>query len=332
MSFLSNLFGGGGGNSPSLPALSTPESTISNSAILSALQNLYSGYQNASVAAPSQWETATDLYNQLANYQMSDYAYPVEDLTAAIKAQQDLAQQDYLKSMKSTLGAQGQLDSSYFTNLLSDYTKEQQSDYLSQYANILSANADRNYSAQQLVSGLKSTAASGLSGLGSLYNNLDLTNLMLPLNTYGAGMTDLYGLGTSESNRQYSAAMQQYEKDLQEYNDEQANKGNMIGSLGTLAGMAAGTFLFPGIGTALGGSLGGTASSLFGGSAASGSSLGSLLGGAGSTGTSDISSLLKYLNSSQGVSATPSADLSSIYRSNFQMPSLSSRYNASYGF
>jgi len=322
---------GGGGDAPSLPTLTSPESTISNSSILTALQDLYNQYQNASVSTPSQWNTANDLYNQLANYQMSDYAYPVEDLTAAIKAQQAIASEDYIKSIKSNLASQGQLDSSYYTNLLSDYTQQQQSDYLNQYASILSANADRNYSAQQLLANLKSTAASGLSNLGSLYSNLDLTNLALPLETYGAGLTSLYGLGTSESNRQYSAAMAQYEKDLQEYNDKQSSLGNMIGSLGTLGGAAVGTWLLPGVGTALGSSLGGSLSSLAGGTASSGSSLGSLLGSSNSSSTSDLSSLLRYLNSSTGMT-TPAADTSSLYSTYSRIPSLSNRYSTSYGF
>ena len=117
------------------------------------------------------------------------------------------------------LAAQGQLDSTYYANLLGDYLQGQQSQSLSNTANLLTNQATQNYNLAQWLPQFKQSVAGSLGNLGQNKASLEQTNLMLPMNTYIPGLSNLYSMGQGTAQQQYQDALAQWQ-----YNEEQAGK------------------------------------------------------------------------------------------------------------
>jgi hypothetical protein len=96
---------------------------------------------------------------------------------------------------------------------------------------------------------------------------------MLPLSTYIPGLANIYGLGQNAADIAYRDQLLQYQNAMDEYNQKQAQRsafggimGNLLGAgIGALATAGTGGMTWP-IGMALGSSIGGSLSPLWGGS------------------------------------------------------------------
>lgn len=284
--------------------------------------SMYNQFASNPIPMPAGYGQASDIYNKLANYTPANFQYPMAEIQKALQAQQDLQFQQYQKQINPTLASQGQLDSTYHTNLLSDYLKSQQAQNYGTTANLLTNQATQNYDLSKWLPTLQGTAASGLQNVGTAQANLQNINAnRLP--TAAAGLGNVFGEGINLGDKEYNSAMQQYKVAMDQYNQNQANNSAGIGSMFGLGGAGVGALasigLAPFTGGAslammpalagLGSSLGSTAAPLFGGTSSpgAGSSLGSSLG------NFDWSKLFNSGGLSMG-----SQDLtSSIYNPNF---------------
>lgn len=298
--------GGGGDEAPAIPQMMTPEQQIASSPRLTEFDQMLRQYIGKSYGMPAEWTTATDVYSNLLNYipqltqlqepaeygQMAQglqglldytperFAYPMADIQKALEAQQALQLEQYQKQIRPVLAGQGQLDSTYYANLLDQYLRGQQAQTYGTTADLLTQQALQNLQLSQWAPQFKSNIlgqvgnlgqvrqgtqqynvalqnalqewipyqrqnmAAALAGMGSQKLGLEQQNLMLPLSTYIPGLQNLYGMGTEESNRQYGAAMNAYNTALQEY--EANKKGGLFGGLtGAAGGAALGLALAP---------------------------------------------------------------------------------------
>lgn len=277
--------------------------------------DLYRQIANNQIQQPAQYQQASDIYSKLANYQPSQFQYPMADIQKALQAQQDLQYQQYQKQINPILASQGQYDSSYRTNLNSDFLKGQQAQNYGTTANLLTNQANQNYDLSKWLPQIQGQAAQGLQGVGTAQANLQNLNNQ-GLNTSAAGLGNVFGQGVTLGNNEYQSAQAQYQAALNQYNQQQQSNSNMFGALGTIGGAGLGAlFAAPtgGLslagGAALGGLAGGTASTLFGGSGSS-ISPSSALSIAGGTGGFDLSSLF---NSGSSLNPASSQFTSTLY-------------------
>lgn len=311
--------GDGGGDPPAVPtydqslpswAKSLPQDQIA----------LIKQYLSTPLQQPAQYGQASDIYSKLANYQPQQFQYPMEAIQKALQAQQDQQYQQYQKQINPILASQGQLDSSYRTNLNSDFLRGQQAQSLGNTAQLLTNQASQNYDLSKWLPQLQGTAAQGLQSVGGAQNSINAYNQQLPLQGQQA-FGNIFGQGLQLGDREYGSAQNQYQAALDQYNQKQQAHSGMLGALGTLGGAGLGAlFAAPtgGLsmlgGAALGGFGGGTASTLFGGSGSS-ISPGTAFGIA--QGPLDLS---KLFNMGGGMSGFPNTNdmASSLYNFNWK--------------
>lgn len=333
---------------------------------------------------PSEYDTVGQGFGNLLNYQPSQFQFPMEEIQRALDAQQAMQLQQYQNQIRPVLAKQGQLDSSYYTNLLDKYLQGQQTSRLGNTANLLTQQATQNYDLSKWLPQLKTSALSGLSALGgartginqynaTLNNNLqtylpqlrsstattlaNLGGLRSGIQEYNLGIPlkgqsafgDVYGEGINLANNQYNVANNQWQQAMKQYENDQAQNAAKISSMGQLGGGALGALIagalaiptgglslaaLPAIlgaaggGYSLGSSLGGTASTLFGGSGG-GTDFASAYNAAYPQQYNfpqqqpiDLSSIFKNF----GMNQSPQIDLSSIYNPNWNSYNMNTPY------
>jgi len=266
---------------------------------------------------PSEYGISSQALQNMLGYQPQQFQFPMEAIQKALDAQQSMQLQQYQDQIRPTLARQGQLDSTYYTNLLDKYLQGQQTSRLGNTANLLTQQATQNYDLSKWLPQFQTGVAGQLAGIGGQKANINQLNLTTPFSTYIPAFGNVYNQGLQLGDREFGAKNTQWLQALEQYNKDQANQAAMISSLGQILGAGAGFAVGGPGGAVLGSSLGGTASTLFGGS-----------GGGTDFGTAlqyaypqqqqpiDLSSLFKGYN----LNSMPSVDTSSLYNYNWGNP------------
>ena len=312
-----NLFGGGEEDEPPPPpkyelpdwAQGLPEEQLA----------LIRKYIGSSLQQPAAYGQAGDVYNRLLNYQPSQFQFPMAEIQKALEAQQGLQFEQYQKQIRPVLANQGQLDSTYYANLLDNYLKGQQAQTYGTTADLLTQQGLTNLDILKWLPSFQAGVAGQLQGLGSAQTGINQFNLGIPL-TGQSALSGVYGQGLQLGDRNKAAADQAWTQILKQYEADQAQQAALISSLGQILGAGAGTlFALPtgglsvGAGAMLGSSLGGSASTLFGGSGG-GTDLGSALNYAYPQDQwAELDKILEKYNTQGG-----GMDLSSIFNQNTQ--------------
>ena len=262
-----------GGSQPTAPTYQLPE--WAQNLPPEIIQYIQQGV-GGQLQMPSEYGTASQTLQGLLGYQPDQFAYPMQEIQQALSAQQGLGMEQYLQQIRPIMAQQGQLDSSAYTNLISDFMKGQQAQTYGTTADLLTNQAQQNLQIQQWLPQFQASIAQALQGVGGAQANIEQYNLQYPYQTYIPALSNLYGQGAQQAGQEYNSALNQYQAAMQQYNQDQASQSGMFGALGSLGGAGLGALLaLPtgglsvGAGAMLGGSLGGTASSLFGGSGGS---------------------------------------------------------------
>lgn len=235
--------GGGDEDAPVAPSYTLPDWAQN---IPTDVLNYLNQAGSTTLSYPSEYSTVADTLNQLLNYQTTDFAYPMTDIQSALASQQALQLEDYQKQIRANLAKQGQLDSTYYTDLLSNYLKNQQSQSLTNTANLLTNQAEQNYNLQTWLPQFKTSVAQALQNLGTSKSGIDTSNLS-NLYSVANALNSLYGTGLNQANSEYTAALNAYQQQLDEYNQNQNFWNSLWTGVGTL-----GTSYLSGLGTSLG--------------------------------------------------------------------------------
>jgi hypothetical protein len=224
MSWLSDLFGGDSPERPAYPIYDTSNlqplideylnlarggigKTLSEppeySLISQQLQNLL-GFQPSvtQITAPQEYGMASQTLQDILGLQPQAFQFPMEDIQKALSAQQGIQLNDYLKQIRPVLAQQGQLDSSYYTNLLGDFLQQQQAQTYGTTADLLTQQAQQNLALQQYFPQLKTSAAGQLAGIGTQQADIQRLNAQLQylLPQYQSGiLNQLQGIGGARS-------------------------------------------------------------------------------------------------------------------------------------
>lgn len=227
---------GGGGGNDSPPAVPTYDQSFPSWAkdLPPEQIALLRQYASGQTTTPSAFGQAQDIYGKLANYSPDQFKYPMEDIQKALQAQQDIQYQQYQKQINPILASQGQYDSSYRTNLNSDFLKGQQAQAYGQTANLLTNQASQNFDLSKMLPQWQGAAASGLTGLGAQQANVNNQNAQRPL-LASQGLGQVYQQGLSYGNNQYDSAMKQYQAALDQYNQQQEQQQGLYSSLGMIS-------------------------------------------------------------------------------------------------
>lgn len=232
--------GGGDEDAPVAPSYTLPDWAQD---IPTDVLNYLNQAGSTTLSYPSEYSTVADTLNQLLNYQTTDFAYPMTDIQSALASQQALQLEDYQKQIRANLAKQGQLDSTYYTDLLSNYLKNQQSQSLTNTANLLTNQAEQNYNLQTWLPQFKTSVAQALQNLGTSKSGIDTSNLS-NLYSVANALNSLYGTGLNQANSEYTAALNAYQQQLDEYNQNQT--GGLFGGLmGSAGGLGLGLALAP---------------------------------------------------------------------------------------
>ena len=162
----SNMLGckcGKKGERPSVPQFQLPEYARGLPNETLALIRSQVGKQSA---IPEEFDLSSQLLQQLAGTSADQFQFPVQDIQNALASQQAIQLEDFQKQIRPLLAAQGQLDSSAHTNLLSDFLQGQQSQALGTTADVLTQQALNNLQLQQFIPQFQSGIAGQLAGVG----------------------------------------------------------------------------------------------------------------------------------------------------------------------
>jgi len=194
------------------------------------------------ITEPTEYGLVSQYLQNLMGYKPEQFAYPLTDIQRALEAQQALQLEQYQKQIRPVLAQQGQLDSTYYANLLGDYIKNQQSQALTNYANLLTNQATQNYNLAQWLPQFQSSVAGQLAGLGGQRVGIQQYNLQYPYQTYIPALQGIYGAGQQEAMNMLQPQLAQYNNQYQQYlqNQQQQNAlmSSIYGGLGQL-GMSA---------------------------------------------------------------------------------------------
>jgi hypothetical protein len=258
--------GGGGDEAPTVPSYQLP--SWAESLPPEIKQYIMQGV-GQTVSMPTEYGISSDALQKLLGYTPEQFQYPMADIQKALEAQQGLQYEQYLKQIRPTMAQQGQLDSTYYANMISDYLKNQQAQGLTNTANLLTNQATQNYNLSTWLPQFQSGVAGQLAGIGGQKAQIDQYNLQYPYQTYIPALTSLYGQGVNQGNAQYQSAMNQYNAAMQDWQNQQNQAGAQAGSIGSLSGMGLALALAPFTGGAslafipAASSLGGTVGSMF---------------------------------------------------------------------
>lgn len=163
------------------------------------LQNLL-GFQPSitQITTPQEYGIASQALQDILGLQPEEFQFPMADIQKALEAQQAVQLEDYLKQIRPVLAQQGQLDSSYYTNLLGDYIQRQQAQTYGTTADLLTQQALQNLQLQQYFPQLRSGVAGQLAGLGGQQADIQRLNAQLQylLPEYQSGiLNQLQGVG-----------------------------------------------------------------------------------------------------------------------------------------
>ena len=193
------------------------------------------------LAEPSEYGYVSDYLKNLMGYQPSQFQFPMEDIQKALSAQQGLQMQDYLQQIRPSLASQGQLDSTYYTNLLGKYLQGQQAQTYGTTADLLTQQALNNMQIQQWLPSFQSGVAGQLAGLGGQRAGINQYNLEYPYQTYIPALSGIFGQGMGLAGQQYQANLVPYQYEIQRYEaDRQAKKQQQQQLMQLLGGAAMG--------------------------------------------------------------------------------------------
>lgn len=317
-----------------------------------ALQDLL-GYmpQLQQLTEPAEYGRAGLGLEELLGYTPDQFQYPMNEIQQALAAQQALQMEQYQKQLRPVMAQQGQLDSTYYANMISDYLKGQQAQTYGTTADLLTNQAMQNYDlskwlpqfksgilgemgnlgqlrqgtqqynvdlANQLATwlpGFRSGVAGQLAGIGGQRADIGQLNLNYPYQTYIPAYQQAYGTSVNEGNLQYQSAMNQYNAAMQEYEQKQAERAAKSELISRFAGPIAGGWYGESAGVGLAPAMQGTLKNV------------ELLTGLGRMGNNiDLSSLLGNMNFS-----TPSAQYKPQWAS-FGGKSPTTRYRPTYDY
>lgn len=256
---LNRLLGGDDEEEPQAPGLAIPAWAQGLPPEILDMIRQQAGQQ---LPEPAEYGISSQALQAMLGYQPEQFQLPISDIQQALAAQQQLQMQDYQRQIRPILAQQGQLDSTYYADLLGKYLQGQQAQTYGTTADLLTQQALQNLNLQQWLPQFQAGVAGQLAGLGGQRAGIGQFNLQLPFQTTIPALQQMYGTGLQEAGQQFSANLIPYQQDLQKYMADQAQQQAMMQMIGQLAGTAiGGTVGGPGgamMGSQLGGSLGGT--------------------------------------------------------------------------
>lgn len=218
--------------SPAVPAYQMPSYAQGLPEEQLALIRSMSGKQ---AAMPQEYDIASQALQGLLGTQADQFQLPIQQIQDALAAQQGIQYQDYLKEIRPVMAAQGQLDSSGYTNRISDFLQGQQAQSYGSNADLLTQQALQNLQLQQWVPQFQSGIAGQLAGLGGQKSALDQFNLQLPFQTTIPALGSVYGQGMQLGDKNYDSAMKQYQQAMQEYEQQQQQQQALYKTIGMVS-------------------------------------------------------------------------------------------------
>lgn len=230
------LYFGGDEEEPTAPAFTLPEWARG---LPPETLELIRGQVGAQVAEPAEYGISSQALQQMLGYQPEQFQFPMEEIQQAMAAQQALQMEQYQKQIRPTLAGMGQLDSTYYANLLSDFMKGQQAQTYGTTADLLTQQAQQNLQTQQWLPQFQAGVAGQLGGLGGQRAGLEQFNLQLPFQTTIPALQQMYGTGLQQAGQEFQAALVPYQQQLQSYQQQQQQQAALMQGLGSLSLMAA---------------------------------------------------------------------------------------------
>jgi len=248
MSWLSDLFG----SSPERPAVPSWQPTPGLEGLPAEIRALIQQGVGAQVPEPAEYGVTSEALQRMLQLQPEQFQLPIEDLLQAQQAQQAIQQQDWLKQIRPGMAAQGQLESTYMTDLLGDFIRRQQVESLGMGSQLRMQEALENLTTQRWLPEYQAGVAGQLGALGGQRAQLGLQNIQLPFQTTVPAFQQLYGTGLSEAQQRMQQQMAGYQQEMDVYNQQkqsydqmramlwQGGLGAVTGGLGAIPGLAGG--------------------------------------------------------------------------------------------
>lgn len=206
--------------------------------ILSEIQK----YVGREIPMPGEYGQTGEALTNLLNYSPSNFSFPMEDIQKALDAQQGLQFEQYQKQLRPVMAGQGQLDSTYYANMISDFLKNQQAQKYGTTADLLTQQATQNFDLSKWLPTFKSNVASQIQGLGGAKSNINQWNLEYPFQSYIPAQQGMYNTGLNQAQQQYASAMAQWQADEQNRQKQVSQEAAKWQTLGTLFGPATNLF------------------------------------------------------------------------------------------
>lgn len=192
------------------------------------------------LAEPSEYGISSQALQDLLGYTPEQFQYPMDEIQQALAAQQALQMEQYQKQLRPIMANQGQLDSTYYANMIGDYLKGQQAQTYGTTADLLTNQATQNYDLSKWLPTFRGGAAEALAGLGSNRTGIQQYNMEYPYKTYIPAYQSAYGQSMDEGANRYQSAMNQFNQDMANYNQKMAEKAAKAELISRFGGMPAG--------------------------------------------------------------------------------------------
>jgi len=235
--------GGGGGDAPEAPEFVLPEAI---QGVDQETLDLIRSQIGREAATPAEFDISSQALQDLLGYQFDDTAFqlPIDQIQEALSAQQAIQKEQFLQELRPIVAAQGQLDSTGYTNRIADYIQGQQAQSLGSRADLLTQQSLQELSRQQQLNQFIPQFQAGIAqqraGVGQQRVGLDQFNLQLPFQTTIPALQQQYQIGLGQAGQETSQRNLQFQADREDYLNRQEQINSLISGAGGLA-LAAGT-------------------------------------------------------------------------------------------
>ena len=236
---------GGAGDDPEPPTAPTFNIPSGTEGLLEQIRSLIEGQVGQQLQEPGEFGIASNQLQQLLGIQPEQFQFPTEEINRALQAQQALQFEEFQRQIRPLAAAQGQLESTGFTNQIGQFLQGQQAQSLGFNADLLTQQALQNLQLQQFIPQFQAGVSGQLVGLGGQRAGIDQFNLQLPFQTTIPAFQQLFGQGLGQAQGEFGAASQGFQAELQQQQRQEDFMNQLlfgVGSLGfsTLGGGVAG--------------------------------------------------------------------------------------------
>lgn len=217
---------------------------------------LIRGQVGQQVQEPAEFGIASQQLQQLLGIQPEQFQFPTEEINRALQAQQALQFEEFQRQIRPLAAAQGQLESTGFTNQIGQFLQGQQAQSLGINADLLTQQALQNLQTQRAIPGFQAGVAGQLAGLGGQRAGIDQFNLQLPFQTTIPAFQSLFGQGLQQAGGEFQAASQQFGADFGQFQQQQQQQAALMQALGGFGASALtgglGALAFPSLDLSVG--------------------------------------------------------------------------------